>query len=232
MTLEALPPNTLVGAISARQGAAEALRLVLLGVVANAGGGSVADRGVQLREVFTRWPTVNERVCPCASVTDVTVDDNEDDCDTDSPEDAYSEEIGAVLTLTETSGVFALDIWTEDDAERQGFEAALHLPFRGQDFAHHIVVEAPPETLPTPFRGNFTLNVRLSLKKQLAPVDGAMSAENNEYRANGQIEWDAEIAVSRPVSRLAFVNNRGGVVGPGEFDDDADDDTNDDDEEA
>jgi hypothetical protein len=228
VTLEALPANTFIGSMSARQGAAEALRSVLLGVVANAGGGSVPDRGVRLLEVFTRWPTINERVCPCASVTDVTVDDNEDDCDTDAPEDAFSEELGAVMTLSETSGVFAVDLWTEDDAERQGFEAALHLPFRGQDFAHHIVVEAPPETLPAQWRGHFVLKVRLSLKKQLAPVDGAMSAENNEYRANGQIEWDAEIAVARPISRLAFVNNRGGVVAAGGFDDGS----NDDDEEG
>lgn len=221
--IDVLPVNPFVGSISARQGAAEALRLLLLGLTANAGGGTAADRGVRLLEVFTRWPRVNEREPPCASITDVTTTEDEDDCDTEYPDAAFSESMGATLTLTESSGVFAIDLWTEDDAERKGFEVALPAIFRGQDFAHHVVVDAPAETLPAAWRETHRLKVRLTLRQQLHAVDDGAAAENNEYRANARVEWDAEVAVARPIERFVHVVNRGGVVGAGGLEDDSDD---------
>lgn len=197
----------LVGSLSPRDAAAEALALLLRErLEARVYGGSAPDRAVKLAAVYSAWPDGETRlVTPSASITDVHL--GADDWD---PVDVDLSDDDVAARAQEMSGELAVDLWATDREERRALKAAFLAVFRGSGTRGGIavVVAMPDEALAPALRGRAAFYVRLALEEPPRDVGDREGAVQDAWRAQARMGWEAEMVTTENAPRIVDVIRR------------------------
>jgi hypothetical protein len=194
----------LVGSLSPRDAAAEALAVLLRErLEARVYGGSAPDRALKLAAVYSAWPDGETRlVTPSASITDVHVGaDDWDPVDVDFGDDDVA------ARAQEMSGELAVDLWAADREERRALKAAFLAVFRtGRSRGGlAVVVRMPDEALAPALRGRAAFHVRLALEEPPRDVGDREGVAQDAWRAQARVGWEAELATAEKAERLRDV---------------------------
>lgn len=190
-----------VGSLSPRDAAAEALALLLRDrLEARVYGGSAPDRAVKLAAVYSAWPDGETRlVTPSASITDVHLGvDDFDPIDVDVGDD----EVAA--RAQEMSGELSVDLWATDREERRALKAAFVAVFRGAEARGGVavVVAMPEEAVAPKLRGRAAFQVRLGLEEPPRDVGDREGVAQDAWRAQARVVWEAELVTVEAARRL------------------------------